>query len=155
MSADLVFGVVALAVAATYYASARGIPVSLLDDIVGSRGLPNVYAAALAGLALVQIGRALLAGRRGAARADSPASNAFNRKTLGTLALGVGYGALLPWLGYAASIAVLLGATAAYQGAGLDRRVVLVAVGGAAFLWALFVWLLGIPQPAGIWSSFS
>ena len=73
---------------------------------------------------------------------------------LGTLALGAAYGVLLPWLGYAVSIGVLLAATAAYQGAGLNRRVVLVAAGGAAFLWALFVWLLGIPQPAGVWSAF-
>jgi hypothetical protein len=78
----------------------------------------------------------------------------FNRKTLVTLALGIAYGASLPWLGYAASIAALVAATAAYQGAGFNRRVVTVAAGGAAFLWVLFVWLLGIPQPSGIWSSF-
>ena len=151
MNAELVFGVVALAVAATYYALARGIPASLLDDVVGARGLPAVYAVALGGLAIVQIARGLVSGRRGATRAAEAES--FNRKTLGTLALGVGYGVLLPWLGYAGSIGLLLAATAAYQGAGLNRRVVLVAACGAAFLWLLFVWLLGIPQPAGIWSS--
>lgn len=152
MNPDLVLGVAALTVAATYYALTRGIPASLLDDVVGSRGLPAIYAATLAALALVQIARSLVAAR-GTARSESPA-RAFNRKTLGTLALGAGYGVLLPWLGYALSIGVLLAATAAHQGAGLNRRVVLVAAGGAAFLWTLFVWLLGIPQPAGMWSSF-
>jgi hypothetical protein len=152
VNAELVFGVVALAVAATYYALASGIPASLLDDVVGARGLPAVYAVALGGLAIVQIARGLASGRRGDTRA-AEASESFNRKTLGTLALGVGYGVLLPWLGYAGSIGLLLAATAAYQGAGLNRRVVLVAACGAAFLWLLFVWLLGIPQPAGIWSS--
>ena len=49
MNADLVFGVVALAVAATYYALARAIPSSLLDDVVGSRGLPMVYGVVLGG----------------------------------------------------------------------------------------------------------
>ena len=153
MSADLGFGFVALATAATYYALARGIPGSLLDDVVGSRGLPRVYAVALAGLALVQIARAVVAGRRGPTPSTASASGAFNRRTVGTLALGAAYGVLLPWLGYAVSIGVLLAATAAYQGAGLNRRVVLVAAGGAAILWVLFVWLLGIPQPAGIWSA--
>ena len=154
MSADLGFGVVALAIAATYYLLARGIPGSLLDDVVGSRGLPIVYAVALAGLAFVQIARALVSGRSGAPRSTTSASGAFNRSMLGMLALGTAYGVLLPWLGYAVSIGVLLAATAAYQGAGLNRRVVLVAAGGAAFLWALFVWLLGIPQPAGVWLAF-
>ena len=154
MNADMAVGVVALAIAATYYALARGIPGSLLDDVVGSRGLPIVYAVALAGLALVQIARALVSSRSDAPQSTTSASGAFNRRMLGTLALGAAYGVLLPWLGYAVSIGVLLAATAAYQGAGLNRRVVLVAAGGAAFLWALFVWLLGIPQPAGVWLAF-
>ena len=47
------------------------------------------------------------------------------------------------------SIALLLAATAVHQGARLSGRVVIVAVCGAAFLWGLFVWLLGIPQPSG------
>jgi hypothetical protein len=154
MNADMAVGVVALAIAATYYALARGIPGSLLDDVVGSRGLPIIYAVALAGLALVQIARALVPGRSGAPRPPTSASGAFNRNMLGTLALGAAYGVLLPWLGYAVSIGVLLAATAAHHGAGLNRRVVLVAACGAAFLWALFVWLLGIPQPAGVWLAF-
>ena len=151
MNAELVFGVAALAVAAIYYGAARAIPSSMLDDVVGSRGVPMVYVAVLAGLALMQIVRGLLARRSSeqAARGTVP-----NVKALGTLALGVGYGAVLPWVGYAGSIALLLAATAIHQGAGLNGRVVLVAVSGAAFLWALFVWLLGIPQPPGIWSSF-
>jgi len=153
MNAELGFGVVALVIAAIYYILARGIPASLLDDLVGSQGLPIVYACALATLAVVQIARAVIAGRAGSTPTESSKSSVFNGKTLATLALGVAYGALLPWLGYAASIALLLAATAAYQGAGLNRRVLLVAAGGATFLWVLFVWLLGIPQPAGIWSS--
>ena len=151
LNADLVFGVVSLAIAATYYALARAIPSSFLDDVVGSRGLPMVYGVVLAGLALTLIARGFLARRSGSQAARGTATNA---KTLGILALGVGYGALLPWIGYAGSIALLLAATAAHQGAGLSGRVVIVAVCGAAFLWGLFVWLLGIPQPSGIWSSF-
>ena len=151
LNAELMFGVVALAAAAAYYAAARAIPSSLLDDVVGSGGLPKTYGLALAVLAVAQITRALASRRTAAGSAGEVMLS--HRKTFGTLALGLGYGALLPWLGYAGSIAVLIAATAAYQGAGFNRRVALVAVGGAAFLWALFVWLLGIPQPAGVWTS--
>ena len=151
LNAELMFGVVALAAAAAYYAAARAIPSSLLDDVVGSGGLPKTYGLALAVLAVAQIARALASRRTAAGSAGAVMLS--HRKTFGTLALGLGYGALLPWLGYAGSIAVLIAATAAYQGAGFNRRVALVAVGGAAFLWALFVWLLGIPQPAGVWTS--
>ena len=151
LNAELMFGVVALAAAAAYYAAARAIPSSLLDDVVGSGGLPKTYGLALAVLAVAQIARALASRRTAAGSAGEVMLS--HRKTFGTLALGLGYGALLPWLGYAGSIAVLIAATAAYQGAGFNRRVALVAVGGAAFLWALFVWLLGIPQPAGVWTS--
>ena len=151
LNADLVFGVVSLAIAATYFALARAIPSSFLDDVVGSRGLPMVYGVVLAGLALTLIARSVLARR---SPTQAAAGTATNAKTAGILALGVGYGALLPWLGYAGSIGLLLVATAVHQGARLSGRVVLVAVCGAAFLWGLFVWLLGIPQPSGIWSSF-
>jgi putative tricarboxylic transport membrane protein len=151
MNAELAFGVAALAVAGTYYAAARAIPSSMLDDVVGSGGLPMVYGAVLAALALMQIVRALVSKRSSTQTAGGVGPNVT---AIGTLALGVGYAAVVQWLGYAGSIALLLGATAVHQGAGFSSRVVLVAVCGAAFLWALFVWLLGIPQPPGIWSSF-
>ena len=34
-----------------------------------------------------------------------------------------------------------------------DRQVVVIALGGAVVFWLLFVVLLGIPQPAGLWPS--
>jgi hypothetical protein len=152
LNVELGLGAVALAVAAAYFAAARAIPASLLDDVVGSGGLPRVYGLVLAGLALAQIVRALVANDHGPAMRRE--KHASHRKTLGTLALGVAYGAVLPWLGYAVAIASLLAATAVHQGAGLTRQVAFVAVFGATFLWVLFVWLLGIPQPSGVWPPF-
>ena len=52
-----------------------------------------------------------------------------------------------------ASLAVLLAATAYYEGA-RNRRVAIVAALGAAFFWLLFVQFLGIAQPSGLWPSF-
>jgi hypothetical protein len=51
------------------------------------------------------------------------------------------------------ALAGVIAGTARCQGRGVDRHVLLVAAGGAALLWLLFVRLLGIPQPAGPWGS--
>jgi putative tricarboxylic transport membrane protein len=42
-------------------------------------------------------------------------------------------------------------ATALYMGRRLSARLVLISIGGALFYYLLFVRLLGIPLPAGIW----
>lgn len=71
----------------------------------------------------------------------------------GMLAIGAVYIAVLPWLGYMLSLAGLIIATTYYQGGALNRQVAVVAVSGAVVFWLLFVMLLGIPQPAGLWPS--
>jgi putative tricarboxylic transport membrane protein len=153
VNAELLLGVVALVVAMVYFAAARAIPASMLDDVVGSGGVPTVYGIALALLALAQIARAALRLRR-PPPSGHQAEGVSHRKTFVTLALGIAYATLLPWVGYAGSMVLLLAATAAYHGAALNRQLLLVSIGGAACLWVLFVWLLGIPQPAGIWASY-
>ena len=69
---------------------------------------------------------------------------------------------MVPWVGYLVSIALLIAATAWYQGGTVTgerdtahpaRRILLVAASGAVVLWLLFVVLLGIPQPSGVWSE--
>jgi hypothetical protein len=72
-------------------------------------------------------------------------------RVAGLLLIGVLYVVLVPWLGYVVSIAALIAATTYYQGGRLNRQVALIAVGGATFLWLLFVQVLGIAQPAGAW----
>jgi hypothetical protein len=74
-------------------------------------------------------------------------------RVFGMLMNGVIYILVVPWLGYILSIAALIAATVYYQGGGLNRRVAAVAVGGALLLWLLFVRLLHIAHPAGIWPS--
>jgi hypothetical protein len=74
-------------------------------------------------------------------------------RVFGMLMNGVIYILVVPWLGYMLSIAALIAATVYYQGGGLNRRVAAVAVGGALLLWLLFVRLLHISHPAGIWPS--
>ena len=69
------------------------------------------------------------------------------------LLIGILYLAAVPWLGYILALTGLIAATTYYQGGGLNARVALVALSGALFFWVLFVAVLGIPHPPGIWPS--
>ena len=69
------------------------------------------------------------------------------------LIIGVLYVAIVPWLGYVPSIAMLIAGTAWYQGGAVNGRVIVVAASGALLLWLLFVAFLRIPQPSGPWTS--
>ena len=176
MNRDLVFGSAAFALAVGYYLMATTIPVSLLADAVGPQGLPKTYAVLLGGLSLILISRSLVRGirlpafarlRRGVApvrgirlQPDSrfaPVRDVRPKPDLwrvaGLLAIGVAYVVVVPWLGYLLSVAILIMATIYYQGGALNRQVVVVAMSGAVVFWLLFVMLLGIPQPPGVWPS--
>ena len=154
---DLFFGTATLVVAVVYYSLAVVIPASDLSDPIGPQGLPKIYAVLLAGLALTLIARSL---RRPAAdtvvsspesRIPNPASGIA--RVIGMLLIGVAYIVVLPWFGYFISIAALLTVTIYLQGGSIDRRTILVSLSGAAVFWLLFIWLLGIQYPAGIWPS--
>ena len=69
------------------------------------------------------------------------------------LLIGIVYLAIVQSLGYVISLAGLIAATTYYQGGGLNARVALVALSGALFFWVLFVAVLGISHPPGIWPS--
>jgi hypothetical protein len=155
MSRDFVLGCATLVLAGGYYLMAASLPHSLLDDAIGPQGLPKAYAFLLAGLSIVQIARSLP--RRSSARAASAPARGVRLhglwRPLGLLLIGVGYLVIVPWLGYALSLAVLIFATICYQGGAGVWRAGLVATTGALVFWLLFVRLLGIPQPPGFWPS--
>jgi len=168
---EIVLGCATLAIAAGYYLMAVRIPHSDIADVIGAQGLPKTYAALLAILSIVLIGRAALA-RRTAAVPDAPAMSMappvsltppvsegppvpkhVGWRTFGMLLNGALYVALVTRLGYILSIAGLIASTIAFQGGELNRRSIAVAMGGALLLWLLFVRLLHIPHPPGIWPS--
>ena len=134
-----------LAVAGGYYAAATLIPESQLADAVGPQGLPKTYAIVLAALSLVLIVKS-------AASTPDQQRYALGRVG-GMLLIGMIYIVAAPWIGYIPSIAALILVTIYYQGGAINRRVALISVSGAVFFWLLFVFVLGIPQPAGFWSS--
>jgi putative tricarboxylic transport membrane protein len=156
MNKDLVCGGTALVLAIGYYILADGISASVLSDEVGPDGLPKAYAYILAALSLILIARSV-AQRRLApiGPAPDPAVRAAHRIALrraaGMLGIGVLYVVMLPTLGYVLSLAILIAATTYYPGGAVTRQLAIVAVCGAAFFWAMFVWLLHIPQPVGLW----
>ena len=156
MTRDFVLGGILLALSGTYYALAAAIPDSQLSDAVGPGGLPRAYALLLGVLSLLLMARAWTGRVRlrpisGVARAETVPYAAA--RVGGMLAIGVVYVAVVAWVGYVVALAGVIIGTACCQGRRLDRRVLLVGAGGAGVLWLLFVRLLGIPQPAGIWSS--
>jgi putative tricarboxylic transport membrane protein len=143
---DAALGVVMLAVAGGYYAAASALPTSQLDDAVGPQGLPRAYALVLAVLSVVLIAA------RGTPQDERGGTLP---RVAGMLAIGALYVVAAPWLGYVPALAALILVTVYYQGGAVDRRTAVVAVSGALLFWLLFVFVLGIPQPAGFWPAMS
>ena len=156
---ELVLGCATLAIAAGYYLMAARIQQSDIADVIGPQGLPRTYAALLAGLSIILIVRSALRRRFAVAPDAVPVTTKpgvpshVTWRVFGMLMNGVIYILVVPWLGYILSIAALIAATVYYQGGGLNRRVAAVAIGGAFLLWLLFVRLLHIAHPAGIWPT--
>ena len=153
---DLVFGSATLVLAALYYALTITIPRSDLADPIGPQGLPKTYAVVLAVLSIILIARSI---KRSAnlepANLEPEITNHESRipRVIGMLLIGVAYIVVLPWLGYLLSVAALIAATTYFQGGSITRRSILVAISGALCFWVLFIWLLRIQYPAGLWPS--
>jgi len=149
MRRDLVFGSATLALGVIYYWLAGSIAISSLADAIGPQGLPKIYGTALIGLSLVLI----VSSTRSAVRSQSlePRAQSHLYRAAGMLAIGVAYVVVVPYVGYMVSIAGVILATIYYQGGGLTRHAVVVALCGGVFFWLLFVVGMGISQPPGIW----
>jgi len=141
---DLAFGVAGAVIAVGYYGLAVRIPASALADAVGPQGLPIAYASVLLLLSVILTARSVR-------RSESPRP-VHAARVAGMLAIGAVYLALVPWLGYTATLAALILAVTWYLGGIVNRTIVVVAVSGALVFWLLFVRLLGIPHPAGVWA---
>jgi hypothetical protein len=151
MNKDLISGVVLLAVSGTYYAWSSQIADSTLSDEVGATGLPHVLSVILAILAVLLIARAILLrrARTMTAAGTDDDQDAHLPRAIGFLLLGAVYVFVLPFIGYVAGTALLIGAVALYEGAPRNWVVLAAAIGGAVFYWAIFVKLLGVHQPVG------
>jgi hypothetical protein len=159
MKRDLVCGVIMLALAIAYYGVAAAIPHSTLSDSVGPQGLPISYAIALGILSLLLIANTLI-GRGGGVQAVVGHGKNAGKSDLyavlraaGVLLLGGAYVALLPWLGYIVSLGLLILGVVCYLEGRLNRWALPIAAAGGVVFWVIFVEILQVPQPAGLWPS--
>ncbi len=151
MNKDLLSGIVLICVAAAYYAASRSILVSSLEDDFGPHGLPNILAIALAVAGALLVVRGAWAARKVPLATGGDSGDSYRPvRALGLLAIGFAYVLLVDRLGYVVTIALLVVSVALYEGAQLSWRLAAVAIAGASFLWVLFVWLLDVAQPAGL-----
>lgn len=156
MPRDAVVGSVILAFAGLYWLGAGTIRHSSLDDSIGAAGLPNMLAALLAGLALLLILRSVAFSPRPAEGAGDEAQGegaTAHRRAVGMLALGVAYLLVVPYLGYGLSVALLVAAVALYNRQQPSLRLAAVTILIAVCFYLLFVRLLHIPLPPGIWPN--
>ena len=156
-----------MVVAVVFWVGADAIPTSPLEGQVGAAGFPKLLAISLGGLALIRIAQTLLTARRAGGR-SSPAAGAAvvddgrsseyaawrqHGRAVGMLGIGIGYILLLPILGYVLSVALLIAAVALYNRRRPSLGLAAIAIIGAGLLYVVFVRLLQIPLPAGIWSE--
>src|SRR3546814_14293847 len=69
------------------------------------------------------------------------------------LAFGICYLLVVPYLGYMLSIIGLMLGVALYIGARFGAKPAVIAGLGGLFFYLLFVQVLNVPLPAGIWPS--
>lgn len=149
---DMVFGGLALGVAAAYWHAADDIQRSFLADEVGADGVPKLLAGALAALGALVVLREVATRRvRGRPTGDAPAGRP-HRRALGLLALASLYVALMPWLGYFVATAALIAGIALYAGQALSRTLLVTAVAGSLVLWVVFDRMLSVSLPPGFWA---
>jgi putative tricarboxylic transport membrane protein len=164
---DVWIGLATLALGGWYWWAAGDIPISPLDGIVNAAALPRALAIAMMTFSVLLIVRALAiewvylrAARQSAgAPAARPGpdghnfSTAQHVKAAGIVAIGIAYLLILPWLGYVASVFLLVAAASIYIGARAGLYTLGVAAMIAAIYYLLFVRLLDISLPAGFWPA--
>lgn len=159
MTKDISGGLIILAMTVFYYVQSLNIRRSTMADEVGAHGVPQALAVMLGVLSIMLVAKGLFARLKMVDRprmtaADQAALKFSVLRMLGMLGIGMAYLAVVSTLGYALSIGLLLAAVMIYQGMTLSWRVALVALGGMAVLWIIFVLLLDIPLPPGIWAKW-
>ena len=152
MNRDFVAGFLGLLLAMGYYAMASNIQNSQLADEVGPGGLPKIYGILLACFSILLMVRARLNPAQAGGKTRAASEELFAAKRgLGILVIGIGYIIAVPYLGYPLAIALVIAVAALYNGGQISARLAGIAVLGAFGLWFVFVFLLHIGQPAGIW----
>lgn len=152
---DRVLALLAAVFAVSLITAARAIEDSLLSDAVGAGGVPQgvggvmlVAALALFGSSFREQTAAVNASHDSVAE-DSATPWSVATRTAGLVIVLIGFGLLLPLLGYAATVSLLVLAVGWLAGAALRAPLLLCAAGTGPFLWALFDKALQVRMPVG------
>ena len=159
MRGNLVIAVLLLVFAVVVWFAADAIPKSRLGGTVGADGLPKLLAVALGVLSLVLIVQTLSFGRARVVVADGNPSRERGEsvawrehlRAFGMIVVGIGYLVIVPYAGYLVAVALLLLIVALYNGKRPSPGLFLFMAAGAVGFYVLFVLILDVPLPAGVW----
>jgi len=165
----------AIAGAGLYWRVANRIPISPLDGVVNAAMMPKTLAMVLAGLGLALVLRAGIlavlnarALRRATSGAEAPVAamagkaaddddsqptRRENLRAAGMLMFGLAFLLVVPVLGYAVSVALLVGGVSAFMGTRPGWKLAGISAAAAVTFHIIFVELLSIPLPPGIWPN--
>ena len=159
MTRDSYIGVGLLVFSALFWMEANKIPTSFLDTSVPASAIPKMLGIAMGVLSVILIAQGILAGRKRSSTEPQERSGEFERgwhghwRAFGMFVIGVCYLVIVPYLGYVASTALLLAAVAYFNGKKAALPLILFAVLGAAFFYAMFTLGLDVQMPGGLWPT--
>ena len=150
---DRLLALLAAVFAISLVAAARGIEDSLLADDVGAGGVPQGVGIAMLVAAVALFAKSFLGPAAAQAEAAREPRREAALRTGSLVLILIGYGLLLPWLGYAATVSLLVLASGWLAGAALQAPLLLCAAASGPLLWAMFDWALQVRMPVGsLWS---
>lgn len=154
---NLTGGLLTFVLGSVYLYFAYGIRKSALADTMGAGGVPRVYGWVMVGLSVILICQALWGYIRSkekiSLREEWQGQGMNTLKAAGLLCFGIVYLLIVDVLGYLLSIALLLFGVALYRGAPFGLRLAAISIGGAIFIWGIFVLVLGVRMPPGIFKA--
>lgn len=158
---DFVLGLAAMLGSVAYLYGASQIQLSLLSDHVGAGGVPTALGWAMAILGALLCARSALprivANANADAqpeRTDAASATRPHLLALGLLAILAVYVLITPYLGYAVSTALMVGAVARFCGSPLNRELFIIAAATGVGLWVLFSQVLSISMVVGsLWTG--
>ena len=150
-SKDFAGGLVSVSIGCIYLYFSFELRSSPLSDTVGPAGSPKLLGVLMVCLGLMLCIQSLYKFFKLRISEDEWHGQAkVMLRAFGMLSMGVVYLLIVKTLGYLLSIMLLIYIVALYQGVRPGWRVAAISMGGAVMLWAIFVLLLGVSMPSGI-----
>lgn len=148
---DMLTSLLLMGLAVAYYMTADALPRSFLSDEVGAEGYPKLLGIILFVLSCILMVQGIFSRHVKSSASEKRKEKHAAVKAAIMLAIGIGYLVVVPVLGYAPAVGLLVCVVAVFQGEPVSRKVIGTAVIAAGFFWVFFVFMLDIPMPAGIW----